>query len=93
MTIKAVQVSHCMQGLYHGGLEHINTMARLGKLQPYQAQLVIGSAGWDCGQLLEEVQAGCWFVVAASDHILKSCIFGKVSSNNCAVAQLLSHMM
>ena len=66
-----------MQGLYHGGLEHINTMACLGKLHPHQAQLVIGCAGWDPGQLAAEVQAGCWIVLAASDQILKACVFGE----------------
>ena len=66
-----------MQGLYHGGLEHVNTMARLGKLHPHQAQLVIGCAGWDPGQLAAEVQAGCWVVLAASDQILKACVFGE----------------
>lgn len=67
-----------MQGLYHGGLEHVNTMTRLGKMKPHKAQLVVGCAGWDPGQLVAEVQAGCWFVLAASDEVLKTCIFGEV---------------
>ena len=65
------------QGVSHGGLEQINEMAQLGQLQPKQVQLVVGCAGWDPGQLLAEVQAGCWFVLTASDDVLKTCIFGK----------------
>lgn len=52
-------------------------MSRLGKLGPHQAQLVVGCAGWDPGQLAAEVQAGCWFVLAASDEVLRTCVFGK----------------
>lgn len=67
-----------VQALYLGGLEDINRLSGLGRLQAEQTQILVGCAAWTPGQLHNEVWAGCWHVLAASSNFLHDCVFGKM---------------
>lgn len=70
----AIQI---VEALYLGGLEDINRLSGLGRLQAEQTQILVGCAAWTPGQLHNEVWAGCWHVLAASSNFLHDCVFGQ----------------
>ena len=49
-------------------LDILNAIAR--DCGPRQSLIALGYAGWDAGQLEEELQDNAWITVAASDHVL-----------------------
>ena len=70
-------LSCCQQGLYVGGLEDINKLARVGQIQADDLQVLVGCAAWNPGQLRNEMWLGAWHVLAASNNILHECLFGE----------------
>ncbi|CAG9466080.1 unnamed protein product [Pedinophyceae sp. YPF-701] len=61
-------------GLYMGGTMQAKEAVRSGDARPEDFNFFTRYAGWAGGQLDEEVQAGVWFVAAASKEV---CMMGE----------------
>jgi putative transcriptional regulator len=58
-------------GVYWGGsYENLARLAQQGKIDESRLRLLVGYAGWEKGQLEEELSQGSWIVAPASAEII-----------------------
>lgn len=93
-TYSNIQGATCIvEGLYVGGLEDINKLARMGQIQAENLQVLVGCAAWNPGQLRNEMWLGTWHVLAASSNILHECLFGRSNKDQIAHRDQVWHKL
>ncbi|KAK9815415.1 hypothetical protein WJX72_003278 [[Myrmecia] bisecta] len=69
-----------LDGLYAGGLDHASRLVSAGQADASKFKLLAGYACWSAGQLMAEVEDGCWWVMAASGSFLTGNLQGTKKS-------------
>lgn len=88
--------AHCprrpspLQGVFAGGVESASELVRRGEASPQDFMLLAGYSGWGAQQLQQELQAGTWLVVAASQAVITDCLQESLAWN--PNASLVSRM-
>jgi hypothetical protein len=68
-----------LQGVFTGGLAHANDLVQTGRASAAEFRLLSGYSLWPKGVLAREVEAGSWWLIAASRDFLLSFVQGAPS--------------
>ncbi|KAL4856260.1 hypothetical protein ACK3TF_003383 [Chlorella vulgaris] len=63
-----------LEGVYAGGVESASELVRRGDAAPQDFMLLSGYSGWGPWQLQQELRAGTWIPVAASQTVIMDCL-------------------
>ncbi len=69
-------VRRLLQGVFTGGLAHANDLVQTGRAAAAEFRLLSGYSLWPKGSLAREVEAGSWWLIAASREFLLSFVQG-----------------
>ena len=70
------------EGLYwSGNINVLKSMIKMDLIKPHEVRFYVGYAGWDSGQLRNELKANTWLVGKFSSKQLLSTIPGKMWKN------------
>ena len=64
------------QGVFAGGVESASELVRRGEASPKDFMLLAGYSGWGPWQLQQELAAGTWLPVAASQAVIMDVLKG-----------------
>ena len=64
------------QGVFAGGVESASELVRRGEAAPTEFMLLAGYSGWGPWQLQQELRAGTWLPVAASQAVIMDVLKG-----------------
>ena len=63
-----------VDGVYAGGVDAASELVRIGVAKAEEFKLLAGYSGWGPWQLKKEIEAGHWWVVAASHSLILECL-------------------